>query len=271
MVFKLMNSTEKRMLEILKELKQKHNILAVKAEFEAEGTRKDELVNLANIVARADLDLHVKIGGCEAVRDMHECRTFGVGAIIAPMIESPFAMKKYLQAIDAVYTKEEQENMLYVFNAETITGYNNLDGIIAVPGFKEHIDSVSVGRVDFSASLGLNRDDINTDKVTPYLDTMLRKCHAAGIKCGFGGGVSPETIPVFEQVKDVLYKFETRKVVYRYFDELDVIDALILGQEFELLYLKNKNNLYTYLREEDVKRIEMLEKRHIETKAKYGK
>lgn len=267
----MLNNTESRMLDLLKQLKQEHNILAVKAEFEAEGTRKDELVNLANIVARADLQLHVKIGGCEAVRDMHECRTFGAGAIIAPMIESPFAMTKYIQAIDSVYTPEEQENMLYVFNAETITGYNNLDEILKVPGFKEHIDSVSVGRVDFSASLGLCRDDINTDKVTPYLDTMLRKCNAAGIKCGFGGGVSPETIPVFEKVKDILYKFETRKVVFRYFDELNVIDGLLLAMEFELLYLKNKNNLYTYLRNEDLKRIEMLEKRFNMTKEKYKK
>lgn len=266
-----MNMTEKRMLDILKELKQKHNILAVKAEFEAEGTRKDELVTLANIVSKADLELHVKIGGCEAVRDMHECRTFCTRAIVAPMIESPFAMKKYLQAINAVYTPEEQADMLYVFNAETITAYNNLDDILAVPGFKETIDSVSVGRVDFSASLGLSRTAINTDEVTPYLETMLRKCYAAGIKCGFGGGVSPETIPVFEKLKDILYKFETRKVVFRYFDGLDVPSALLLAMEFELLYLKNKNALYTYMRNEDISRIEMLEKRFNDTKAKYGK
>lgn len=266
-----MNKNEARMLDILKELRQEHNILAVKAEFEAEGTRKDELVNLLNIVAHADLDLHIKIGGCEAVRDMHECRTFGAGAIVAPMVETPFAMKKYLQAIDAVYTPEEQKNMLYVFNAETITTYNNLDDILAVPGVKEKIDSVSVGRVDFTASLGLTRADINTDKITPYLDTMLRKCDAAGLKCGFGGGVSPETKPVLDAVSDVLYKFETRKVVYRYFKELKLTDALLLGMEFELLYLKNKNDLYTYLRNEDVKRIEMLEKRFNDAKEKYGK
>lgn len=266
-----MNNTEKRMLDILKELRQKHNILAVKAEFEAEGTRKDELVSLSQLVARADLDLHIKIGGCEAVRDMHECRTFGARAIVAPMIESPFAMKKYLQAIDAVYTEEEKENMLYVFNAETITAYENLDAILAVDGVKERIDSVSVGRVDFSASLGLSRDAINTDQVTPYLDTMLRKCHAAGLRCGFGGGVSPETVPVFEKVRDVLYKFETRKIVFRYFDGLDIVSGLLLAMEFELLYLKNKNNLYAYLRNEDVARIQMLEKRFEDAKAKYGR
>lgn len=266
-----MNNNEARMLDILKELRQEHNILAVKAEFEAEGTRKDELVNLLNIVAHADLELHVKIGGCEAVRDMHECRTFGATAIVAPMVETPFAMSKYLQAIDAVYTPEEQEKMLYVFNAETITTYNNLDAILAVPGVKEKIDSVSVGRVDFTASMGLTRADINTDKVTPYVETMLRKCHDAGLRCGFGGGVSPDTIPVLNQVKDILYKFETRKIIYRYFDELKVTDALLLGMEFELLYLKNKNNLYTQLRNEDLTRIDMLEKRFAAAKEKYGK
>lgn len=266
-----MNQTEARMLDILKELRQDHNILAVKAEFEAEGTRKDELVNLLNIVAHADLDLHVKIGGCEAVRDMHECRTFGATAIVAPMVETPFAMTKYLQAIDAVYTPEEQKRMLYVFNAETITTYNNMDAILAVPGVKEKIDSVSVGRVDFTASLGLTRNDINSDKITPYVETMLRKCYNAGLKCGFGGGVSPDTKPVLDKVADVLYKFETRKIIYRYFDELKLTDALLLGMEFELLYLKNKNALYTYLRNEDVKRIEMLEKRFNDAKEKYGK
>ena len=34
-----MNRIEKKMLEILKELKNEHNVLAVKAEFEAEGSR----------------------------------------------------------------------------------------------------------------------------------------------------------------------------------------------------------------------------------------
>jgi len=266
-----MNNNEKRMLDILKELRQDYNILGVKAEFEAEGTRKDELINLLNIVARADVDLHIKLGGCEAVSDMHQCRTFGAKAIVAPMIESPFAMTKYLQAIDAVYTEAEQKEMLYVFNAETITAYNNFDDIVKVPGFNEKIDSVSVGRVDFTASLGMNRDFINTDKVAPYVETILRKAYKAGIKPGFGGGVNPDTVPFINNVGDILYKFETRKVIFRYFKELNIIDGLLLAMEFELLYLKNKNALYAQLQNEDVKRIAMLEKRFTETKEKYGK
>ncbi|MFQ9205035.1 MAG: aldolase, partial [Flavonifractor plautii] len=86
-----MNKTEKRMLDILKELKNEYGVLAVKAEFEAEGSRTDELVKLNEIVFRADMDIFIKIGGCEAVRDMDQCRIFGAAGIMGPMIETPFA------------------------------------------------------------------------------------------------------------------------------------------------------------------------------------
>ena len=92
-----MNRTERKMLEILKELKNEHNVLAVKAEFEAEGSRTDELVKLNEIVSRADMNLFIKIGGCEAVRDLDQCKLLGARGIMAPMIESPFAMKKLVR------------------------------------------------------------------------------------------------------------------------------------------------------------------------------
>ena len=79
-----MNKTEKRMLDILKELKNEYGVLAVKAEFEAEGSRTDELVKLNEIVFRADMDIFIKIGGCEAVRDMDQCRILGAAGIMAP-------------------------------------------------------------------------------------------------------------------------------------------------------------------------------------------
>lgn len=49
-----MNKRKERMLDILKELKNCYGAVAVKAEFEAEGSRLDELIMLNEVVFRAD-------------------------------------------------------------------------------------------------------------------------------------------------------------------------------------------------------------------------
>lgn len=255
-----MNKLEKRMLEVLKELKNEYNVLAIKAEFEAEGSRTDELIKLNEVVFRADMDMYIKIGGCEAVRDLDQCRILGAKGIMAPMIETPFAMSKFIGALNKVYTKEEQEEMYYIFNAETITCFNNYDDILALDNINM-MHSVAVGRVDFTASLGYGRDMINSEEITEYTRILLGKSRAKGIMAGMGGGISPESIPVLHSLGDVLEKFETRKVVFGYHECLNIEKGLALAMEFELLYLKSKASMYQYMASEDLERIKMMEKR----------
>ena len=57
-----MNLITKEMLEVLKQLRDEYGILAVKAEFEAEGSRTDELISLNEVVFRADMKMFIKIG-----------------------------------------------------------------------------------------------------------------------------------------------------------------------------------------------------------------
>ena len=160
-----MNNTERKMLDILKYLKEEHDVIAIKAEFEAEGSRTDELVMLNEIIFRADMKLYIKIGGCEAVRDLDQCRLLGASGIMAPMIESSFAMTKFINAARKVYGNE-WENIEWIINAETVLCHQNLDSILEIS--KGFLSTVSIGRVDLSSSMGLSRGEINGDKVREY-------------------------------------------------------------------------------------------------------
>ena len=159
-----MNSTEIKMVEILQKGKEHYGYVGVKAEFEAEGTRVEELMRLLDIAHRADLKIAVKIGGCEAKRDLLESKQFGVDYIIAPMVETDYALSKYIAAKNSIYTEDEQKYTDFLVNLETVTSYENREKIIELS--KKNINGVVFGRVDFSESLGVGRDGIHSKEVT---------------------------------------------------------------------------------------------------------
>ena len=171
-----MNSIEKHMLDVLRELKDEYGVKAVKAEFEAEGSRLDELIMLNEVVFRADMDLFIKIGGCEAVRDMDQSKLLGATGIMAPMIETPFAMRKFKGAANKVY-KEEIDSIDWIINAETKTCRENFDDILKEgEGF---LDSVTIGRDDLTLSMGLTKSDVESDLVYNTAEDFAKKNNIA--------------------------------------------------------------------------------------------
>lgn len=254
-----MNQVEKRMLEVLKDLKQNYGVLAIKAEFEAEGSRKDELVKLNEIVFRADMDLIIKIGGCEAVRDLDQCKLLGASGIMAPMIETPFAMKKFVCAAQKVYGVD-CKHVEWIVNTETKTCRENLDAILEESeGF---LNTIAIGRVDLSASMGLTRADINSEVMLEAAKDFAKRAKKKGLRVGFGGGISFDAIPFIQQMSGLADKFETRKVVFAYTDDKEQLQQGILkAMEFEYLYLQNKCDLYDRMASEDKGRLEMLKDR----------
>lgn len=258
-----MNHYEKRMLAILEEGKANHKILAVKAEFEAEGTRVDELLRLLEIARRAGVKVAIKIGGCEAVRDLIECRIYGADYIIAPMIETPYALSKYIAAKDKVYPRGEQDEVSFLFNVETRDTFQHLDRLAEVA--KKGRVGMVFGRVDFAGSMGHTRDFVNSDEMRGYVARTGEVCRDNDLELVVGGGVSPDSIPLLANtLTSRLDRFETRKVI---FDATVVEDEVVarggmeLAIEFELLWLKNKRDYYQVIASEDEARIAMMEKR----------
>jgi 2-keto-3-deoxy-L-rhamnonate aldolase RhmA len=265
-----MNKTERKMVEILTRGRENFGIVSVKAEFEAEGTRLEELLRLVDVARASGLPMTVKIGGCEAIRDLLEAKQIGVRYIVAPMVESAYAASKYVLAKNLVYTKDEQQDTDFLFNMETITGYENRESLIAAISEPEGANGVVFGRVDFVGSMGWARDTINKQQTTDYAVETAKLCKKADKQLVMGGGVSIESIDAIRQVHAVrLDRFETRKVVFDAGKALsaDIEEGLVDAVHFELLWLLNKRDYYNGIGNEDAKRIGMLEARWEELKS----
>lgn len=247
----------KALREQLNILKNEYGVVSIKAEFEAEGSRKDELIMLREMVETADLGLIIKIGGCEAVHDIDQCKLLSATGVMAPMIETSFAMEKFNNAVKKVY--KDYSTIERIINAETITCYNNFDEILNQG--KDFLTGVTVGRSDLSASMQIEKKDIECDKVFNVTSDFCQKAHNRGLITNFGGNIGIESIPFILRMCPYIDRFETRKVVLsKNDDEKYLKKAIVAALEFELTYLKFKSEYYMDMAKEDASRIKRLEK-----------
>jgi len=229
----------------------------IKISYEDEGALLNEIISMRYLTATIGLGLSIKIGGCEAKRDIVDCIDIGCDSIVAPMIESSFALKKFLNSLNQYgYDREKG------FNLETINAYRCLDELSCE--FNK-LDFVTVGRVDFVGSLNKDRNFVNTDEMYDIVENIFIKVRENNTKCYLGGAISVDSKNFIKKLleKNLLDKFETRyiifdchKINFEKFDEL-----LYLANVFEVEWLKYVNKKYTLLANKDILRIKMIEER----------
>ena len=179
----------------IRKMKDRGQLLALKVEFEAEGAHLEEAESLSSWAGRVGLSLTVKIGGCEAVTDLDFCRMLGAGSVVAPMIESPFALSKFQGAIRRVYP-QDKDKVEWVMNLETVTAYQQLDQILEAG--QGVVDRLNIGRVDLSASLGMTRQQIDDGELLQICLDMAKRGREAGYAVSFGGGIGLDSIPFIQ-------------------------------------------------------------------------
>ena len=256
-----MNVNEREMLDMLLRGRDHFGVVAVKAEFEAEGTRPDEFLRLLHLAHYANLRVALKIGGCEAVSDLLASRLYGVDYIIAPMVETPYALAKFVDAKAKTHGNNEEKTE-FLFNLETQTTLECLEQMLPVA--RGNVDGIVFGRVDFTLSRGMPRDAINEPSITEAVLRVARVCVDTGLDLVVGGSVGVAAIDALRQIRSVrLDRFETRKVIFdgAALDGNSIESGIQNAVDFELAWLKNKQDYYGCIGSEDASRIAMMEQR----------
>ena len=138
---------EQKLFDQLVRLKEEYGLQGIKAEFEAEGSSFRDLVRLRRITNKLNVPLYLKIGGVEALRDVKDSLEIGVDGLIAPMVESAFGLKKYIEGVASVY---KDTDVHLSINIETQQAVAHLEEILELG--KGYVDNITIGRTDLSFS-----------------------------------------------------------------------------------------------------------------------
>jgi 4-hydroxy-2-oxoheptanedioate aldolase len=252
-----MNGIEKKMVAILKELREKHAVTAVKGNFEADGMRLGEVLRLKEIVLSAGVDLTIKIGGSEALTDLRLARMYGVGSVQGPMIESKFALEKYLEMVGHEYPAEELADLKVLINIETGDACEKFGEMLTASNIGM-LHGVVLGRQDLAAALGSK--DMNSPEILSLARDLFSKAKQKSLLTIVGGGMTPKAIPFLKELKGLIGGFETGKVVFADYGKAEATmeAGILLALKFEYHWYELKQQYYGRMQNEDAAKMKRL-------------
>jgi len=247
--------TMNQLVENLKILNKNYNVVGVKQSFEDEGVMYEDALLMRRITELAGLKLSIKIGGCEALTDIHNSTRIGVDGIVAPMIETEFALQKYIESVSHL------QNVKFYINIESKCGYEHLDRILSSPSAKL-LSGIVVGRSDLTKSYGYNKSNADSQEMFQVVGSILEKAKSYGMTTLMGGNLSTKSIGFVQNLynRNLLDYIETRNVILKLnkpnTDNLqEVVKSMIV---FESDWLQYKAKFYSSAANEYINRAALL-------------
>ena len=258
-----MNLREFKCVSILNDMIENHGLVGIKTSFEDEGATFDEVIRLKEICNQAKTKLTLKIGGPEASRDIQDSSIIGVKGLVAPMVESAFGLKKFVDCVNSNLDSTVINTLQLAINVETIQAYKAMDDILAEPN-SSALYGITIGRVDFVSSMGKDRSDVNSPEMLEMVKDAFIKVKKAGLTANLGGAITTDSYKFISELykAGLLDKFETRYAIFDPSVALKYLpEALSKAQMFEYEYLTNKMEYYQNLANQDDSRLKMIQSR----------
>ena len=195
-----------------------------------------------------------------ALRDIKDAFDLGVDGLIAPMVESPFGILKFVTAVNSIFSDRD---VCKSINIETRTAVLSIDDILTEA--KGKIDNVTIGRTDLSLSYFDSEVNPDCEFIFDLIDTLSFKIRRAGLGLTVGGSISNDSIARFQKIRENLEgrisSMETRKIILPIESFLDKENALEEALRFEELYLRAKLETEQLLSQADRDRLVKLKSR----------
>tara|TARA_X000001382_G_scaffold118149_1_gene98246 strand:- start:4055 stop:4837 length:783 start_codon:yes stop_codon:yes gene_type:complete len=254
----------KELLSTLHNLKENYNVIGIKSSFEDEGVKFEELIKLRQLCLSSDIFLNMKIGGCEAISDINNCLVLNVDGMVAPMVESPFALEKFITSLDNNLTPQLRQKMKYYINIESKTAYDNISDLIS-SDYCRFLNGIVLGRSDLCKSFGLTKSNVNDDEIFNIVKDVFQQAKEYKLNTIMGGSISVSSVDFISKLykEKLLDKIETRNVVFQLDDNNvdNLVEAIKNAITFESLWLRSKSSYYMNIGNSYLNRASLLDER----------
>ena len=259
-----MIQNQKELLRELKQLKSKYNVVGIKSSFEDEGVQFNELIRLKQLCNLSNIVFNVKIGGCEAISDINNCLLLDADGIVAPMVESPFALEKFITSVNNNVPPQLRKTINFFVNIESKTAYENIRDILNSDCCK-YLGGIVIGRSDLTKSFGLTKDNVSDDEIYDMVFEIFNEAKKYKLMTVMGGNISIDSVDFIKKLynKKLLDKIETRNVIFKLSKKnIDVLEEAVQSAlSFESLWLRTKSSYYMSVSNSYLNRAGVLDER----------